>query len=89
MMTGVVLLSDLLKHIESPDPRIMRAREAARGRAGEIPQTPCVHPASAIDWIIDEDPRAHRSMPTNLFVCSLCKQLLRLVDFNGKEATDG
>jgi len=82
-------MSDVLKHIESPDPAIMRAKEAAKARAGEIPQTPCPHPASAIDWVIDEDTRIHRQVPTNLFVCSLCKQMLRLVDFNGKEAIDG
>jgi hypothetical protein len=80
---------DILKYIDSPDPAIIRAREASRGKDGVVPKTACPHPASAIDWVIDDDPRIKRKMPTNLFVCSLCKQFLRLVDYNGKEAIDG
>lgn len=82
-------MSDIIKNIPRPDPRIMRAREAARGRAGEIPDKGCPHPTSAIEQFVDEEPGARYYRPTNLFQCTLCNQLLRLVDYNGRDATDG
>lgn len=83
-------MSDSLKHIANPDPEIVRLREAARGRAGEVRKTGCPHPMSAIDWVVDDDSSIGRhSRPTNLFICSACNGMLRLVDFNGVEATDG
>lgn len=83
-------MSDILKHLTSPDPEIIRLREAGRARAGEVRQTNCPHPMSAVDWVVDDDSAIGRhSRPTNLFVCSACGGMLRLVDFNGKEAMDG
>lgn len=82
-------MSDVLKHLSSPDPEIFRLRESARAKAGEIKKTNCPHPVSAIDWIIDDDGAVGRyGRPTNLFMCSACGGFLRLVDFNGKEASD-
>jgi len=82
-------MSDILKHISNPDPEIVRLREAARGKAGQVRQSGCPHPMSAIDWVVDDDSSIGRnSRPTNLFVCSACHGLLRLVDFNGVEAAD-
>ena len=83
-------MSDILKHISNPDPEIVRLRESARGKAGQVKVSGCLHPMSAIDWVVDDDGSIGRqSRPTNLFVCSACSGLLRLVDFNGKEALDG
>jgi hypothetical protein len=83
-------VSDSLKHLPSPDPRIVRARLKAAAKAGEIPVSPCPHPVSAIQQYIDEVATRDRySRPTNLFECMLCHQQLRLVDFNGKDAKDG
>lgn len=82
-------MSEILKHINSPDPEIIRLREAARARAGEVMDTGCPHPMSAIDWVVDDDSNTGRNArPTNLFVCSVCHAFLRLVDFNGNEAKD-
>jgi hypothetical protein len=83
-------MSDILKHIGNPDPEIVRLRELARGKAGQVKESGCMHPMSAVDWVVDDDSSIGRhSRPTNLFVCSACNGLLRLVDFNGKEAVDG
>lgn len=83
-------MSDILKHINNPDPEIVRLREFSRGRAGEVRNTNCRHPMSAIDWVVDDDSSVGRNgRPTNLFVCGACNGMLRLVDFNGKEAVDG
>lgn len=71
------------------DPRLWRAKEKARAAAGELPQTACPHPISAIEQFVDEEPGARYYRPTNLFMCTICKQMLRLVDFNGKDAIDG
>lgn len=82
-------MSDALKHIHNPDPEIVRLRESARAKAGQVRQSGCPHPMSAIDWVVDDDSAIGRyGRPTNLFVCGACHGLLRLVDFNGVEATD-
>ena len=82
-------MTDIIKHINSPDGSIIRAREAARAKAGEVPNVGCPHPVSAIEWVVDDDGRVDRNgKPLNLFVCGVCNGLLRLVDFNGREAQD-
>ena len=83
-------MSDALKHINNPEPFIVRAREAGRARDGALPKTLCPHPVSAVEQYVDDDGLVGRNgRPTNLFQCMLCNNLLRLVDFHGKEATDG
>ena len=83
-------MTDIIKHIDSPTPEIIRFREAARARAGEVSTKGCPHPVSAIDWVVDDDGTTGRNgRPTNLFVCTVCNNFLRLVDFNGIEAKDG
>lgn len=82
-------MTDLVRHIDSPDPQIIRLREAARARSGEVVTHGCPHPVSAIDWVVDDDKSVGRNgRPTNLFVCGVCHNFLRLVDFNGVEAKD-
>lgn len=82
-------MTDIIRHIGSPDPEIIRLREAARAKAGEVVTKGCPHPMSAIDWVVDDDSSTGRNArPTNLFVCSVCNNFLRLVDFNGVEARD-
>ena len=83
-------MTDIIKHIDSPDPEIIRLREAARAKGGVVNTNGCPHPVSAIDWIVDDDGTSGRyARPTNLFVCGVCHNFLRLVDFNGNEAKDG
>lgn len=83
-------MSDALKYINNPDPMIVRAREAGRAKAGDLPKTLCPHPVSAIGQYVDDDGAVGRDgRPTNLFACTLCNHLLRLVDFHGNEAMDG
>lgn len=82
-------MTDPIKHIDSPDAGIIRAREAARAKSGAVAVTGCPHPVSAIDWVIDDNGQVGRNgRPLNLFVCGICGGLLRLVDFNGVEAKD-
>ena len=83
-------MSDVIKHLDFPNPEIFRLREAARGKAGEVKNVGCPHPVSAIEWIVDDERSTGRDgRPTNLFVCGVCNGFLRLVDFNGNEAPDG
>lgn len=82
-------MTEIIKHIVSPDPEIIRRRESARAKSGEVNTKGCPHPVSAIEWIVDDDGTSGRyARPTNLFVCGVCNNFLRLVDFNGAEAKD-
>lgn len=83
-------MSDLIKHIDSPEAAIVRMREAARAKTGDVVNTGCPHPVSSIDWVVDDNTQTGRSgKPLNLFVCGVCSSLLRLVDYNNNEAHDG
>lgn len=83
-------MNDFIKHINNPEPAIIRAREAGRAASGELLRTECPHPVSAIDMVVDDDSGVNRNArPTNLFICSICNHKLRLVDFYGTEARDG
>jgi hypothetical protein len=63
---------------------------AGRAAAGEVRKTGCPHPMSAVGQFMDDMPGVDRSgRPTNLFECTICRNLLRLVDWNGNEAVDG
>lgn len=79
-----------IAHIADPDPRILRLQYAGKQRAGEIRKTGCVHPASAIEAMVDDTPhRGRNQRPTNMFYCSICHTPGRLVMYDGVEATDG
>jgi len=83
-------LSDILKHIPNPEPMIIRAREAGRAESGALAPTLCPHPISAVLQYVDDDGTVGRDgRPTNLWQCTVCNHLLRLVDFHGTEASDG
>lgn len=82
-------MTDIIKHIDSPDANIIRAREAARAKTGSVIATGCPHPVSAVEWVVDDHGATSRNArPLNLFVCGVCNGLLRLVDYNGAEASD-
>lgn len=83
-------MTDILRHIENPDPEILRRKEEARARSGAVVTNGCPHPMSAVEQFVDDDPGTSRNArPTNLFLCGVCRNFLRLVDFNGTEAKDG
>lgn len=82
-------MTDIIRHIDSPDANIIRLRESARAKTGSVIDKGCPHPVSAIEWVVDDHGAVNRNArPLNLFVCGVCSGLLRLVDFNGVEASD-
>lgn len=83
-------MSDFVKRIDSPDAAVVRMRELARAKAGKVVNTGCPHPVSAIEQFVDDAGYVGRNdKPVNLFMCTICSSLLRLVDYNNTEAQDG
>lgn len=79
---------ELAKQLTNPESVILWGKQVAAAKDGRLPPTECPHPMSAIDLYVDEE-AGREGRPTNLFECTICHRLLRLVDAHRKEATDG
>lgn len=79
---------EIVKNIGNPESYLLWSKQVVAAKDGRLPVNICPHPLSAIEQYADEEP-GRKGRPTNLFECTICHRLLRLIDAHGKSATDG
>ena len=79
----------ILRHLDKPEPRLLRIRAIHQALAGEYKKTECPHPLSRIGQFVDDTGSVVRPEDfVNMFECHDCHSLLWLSDPYGKDAAD-